>query len=139
APAVVLTAQQTRAPQRTIAHDVSSDEQRVTPDTSEVERHDGGGADGSEGAVSAPLKEPAQQETGDSREEAGVTVQAELDPTTTTTDRSDGGGDGIEGFGGGDWRDFVRVLKYRFGWVAPIRRLTHDLVPGVLRRSRRNL
>ena len=102
APAVVLTAQQTRAPQRTIAHDASSDEPRVTHDTTEVERHDGGGADGSEGAVSAPLKEPVQQETGDSREEAGVTVQAELDPTTTTTGRSDGGGEGIDGFGSGD-------------------------------------
>jgi hypothetical protein len=114
APAVVLAAQQTRAPRRTISHDASSDEQRMPHETADVERHDGGGAaaeradgggtDGSEGAVSVPRTEPVQQESGDSREEAGVTVQvqAEADPTTATTDPSDGGGgDGIDGSSGG--------------------------------------
>jgi RNA polymerase sigma-70 factor (ECF subfamily) len=111
APAVVLAAQQTRAPRRTISHDASSDEQRVPHETADVERHDGGGAaaeraggggtDGSEGAVSVPRTEPVQQESGDLREEAGVTAQVEVDPTTTTTDPSEGGGDGIDGSSGG--------------------------------------
>jgi RNA polymerase sigma-70 factor (ECF subfamily) len=103
APAVVLAAQQTRAPQRTIAHDASSDEQPTMYDTAEAERHDGGAAaaEQADGAVSVPFKEPVQQETGDSREEAGVTVQAEVEPPTTTTDGHDGG-DGIDGGGGID-------------------------------------
>jgi hypothetical protein len=112
APAVVLAAQQTRAPQRTIAHDASSDEQPAAHDTAEAQQHDGGDAtgqatrartDGSDGEVSVPLtQQPVQQETSDSPEEAGVSVQAELQPPTTTTDSHDGGGvDGIDGSSGG--------------------------------------
>jgi RNA polymerase sigma factor (sigma-70 family) len=112
APAVVLAAEQTRAPQRTIAHDASSDEQPATHDTAEAQQHDGGDAtvqatrartDGSDGEVSVPVTQPVQQETSDSREEAGVSVQAELQPLTTTTDSHDAGGvDGIDGSSGGD-------------------------------------
>jgi hypothetical protein len=107
-PAVVLAAQPTRAPQRTIARAASSDEQQ----------HDGGDAagqatqartDGSDGEVSASPKEPAQPETSDSRQEAGVSVQPQLETPTTTTDSRDGAGiDGTDGgaidgsSGGGD-------------------------------------
>jgi RNA polymerase sigma-70 factor, ECF subfamily len=118
APAVVLTAQQTTAPQRaTAVHDASSDEQPVTHVTAGAARHDGGDAaqhlaptrtdgarpDGSEGegGVSVPPQEPVQQASSDSRDEAGVTVQAELDsPTTTTTESQDGSG-GSDGSSGG--------------------------------------
>jgi hypothetical protein len=100
APAVVLAAQQMRAPQRTIARAASSDEQQ----------HDGGDAaaqatqartDGSDGEVSVS-KEPVQQETSDSRQEAGVSVQAQLETPTPTTDSLDGAGiDGSGTDGGG--------------------------------------
>jgi RNA polymerase sigma-70 factor (ECF subfamily) len=99
APAVVLAAQPTHAPQRTIARAASSDEQH----------HDGGNAagqatqartDGSDGEVSVSTKEPVRQETSDSQE-AGAGVQAKLETPTTTTDRHDGG-DGIDGSGGID-------------------------------------
>jgi RNA polymerase sigma-70 factor (ECF subfamily) len=97
APAVVLAAQPTRAPQRTTARAASSDEQQ----------HDGGDAagqatqartDGSGGEVSVSPKEPVQQETSDSRQEAGVGVQSQLETATTTTDSHDGG-DAIDGGG----------------------------------------
>jgi hypothetical protein len=42
-----------------------------------------------------------QQATNDSLDEAGVTVQEELEPSITATERHDGG-DGIDGSGGGD-------------------------------------
>jgi hypothetical protein len=111
APAVVLAAQPTRAPKRTIARAASSDEQQVTHDTAEAQQHDGGDAagtgqatrarsDGSDGEVSAPLKEPVQQDTSDSRQEAGVSVQVQLETPTTTTD-SHGGDGGIDGSSGG--------------------------------------
>jgi hypothetical protein len=50
-----------------------------------------------------PRTSPEQHESGDSREEAGLTVEvrAEVDPTTMTTDPSDGVGDGIDGSSGG--------------------------------------
>jgi RNA polymerase sigma-70 factor, ECF subfamily len=106
-PAVVLAAHQTRAPKRTIARAASSDEQQ----------HDGGDAagqatqartDGSDGEVSASKvsvsSEPLQQETIDSRQEAGVSVQAQLDTPITATDSHDGGGTdggGSDGSSGG--------------------------------------
>jgi hypothetical protein len=103
APAVVLAAQQTRAPKRTIARAASSDEQQ----------RDGGDAgqatqvrtDGSDGEVNASPKERVQQETSDGRQEAGVSVQAWLETPTTTTASHDGGdgigGGGIDGSSGG--------------------------------------
>jgi hypothetical protein len=100
APAVVLAAQPRHVPKRTIAR-ASSDEQQ----------HDGGEAarqttqartDGSDGeAIGATLKEPVQQDTSDGRKEAGVSVQAPLETSTTTTDSHDGG-DGIDVSGGVD-------------------------------------
>jgi RNA polymerase sigma-70 factor, ECF subfamily len=110
-PPVVLAAQQTNAPRRATARSASSDEQQVRQDTAEVERHDGGdaaeqairaGTARPEDRVSVPLKEPVQQETSDSGDEPGVTVQAELEPPPTTTTESHEGGDGIDGSGGGD-------------------------------------
>jgi RNA polymerase sigma-70 factor (ECF subfamily) len=103
APTVVLAAQQTRAPKRTIARAAASHEQQ----------HDGGDAagqatqartDGSDGEVSVSPKEPVQQETSDSRQEAGAGVPAQLETPTTTTDSNDGGGidgGGIDGSSGG--------------------------------------
>jgi RNA polymerase sigma-70 factor (ECF subfamily) len=117
APAVVLAPHQTRAPQRLIAHHASSDDQPVTHDTAEAQQHDGGDSNGqgtevrtngSDGEVGVPVREPVQQETGDSREEAGVNVQAQLETPTATTDSPDGadggidGGGGIDGSSGGD-------------------------------------
>jgi RNA polymerase sigma-70 factor (ECF subfamily) len=109
APAVVLAAQQTRAPKRTIA--------RAAPiaraASSDEQQHDGGDAagqatqvrtDGSDGEVSVSPKEPAQQETNDSRQEAGASVPAQRETPTTTTDSHDGGGidgGGIDGSSGG--------------------------------------
>jgi hypothetical protein len=110
-PLVALAAQQTNAPRRATALSASSDEQHVTHDTAEVQRHDGGDAAeqatrtrtaGPDDRVSVPLKEPVQQETNDSRDEAGVTVQAELEPPPTRTTEGHDGGDGIDGSGGGD-------------------------------------
>jgi RNA polymerase sigma-70 factor (ECF subfamily) len=117
APAVVLAPHQTRAPRRLIAHHASSDEQPVTHDTAEAQQHDGGDSNGqgtevrtngSDGEVGVPVREPVQLETSDSREEAGVNAQAELETPTTTTDSPDGadggidGGGGIDGSSGGD-------------------------------------
>jgi RNA polymerase sigma-70 factor (ECF subfamily) len=114
APAVVLAAQEAPAPRRAIARDASSEEQRVTVthDGAEAGQHDGGDVaehaarartDGSEGGVSVQQNEPAQQGTNGSGDEAGVTVQTELEPTTTaTTESHDGGGvDGGSVDGGG--------------------------------------
>jgi hypothetical protein len=87
APPVVLAAQQTQAPRRATAHDASSNEQNATNGTAEAARHDGGDAadqaaqpraDGSEAGV----RQPAQHETSDSRDEAGVTAQTETQTVT---------------------------------------------------------
>jgi hypothetical protein len=103
-PPVVLALQQTHAPQRATTRVASSDKQTVTGDIAEAVRHDGGDAvEHAEVVVSVPVKEPMQPETNDSREEAGVTVQAELEqPAPTTTAGSSDGGDGVDGSSGGD-------------------------------------
>jgi hypothetical protein len=48
--------------------------------------------------VTVSPKEPVQQETSDSRQEAGAGVQSQLETATTTTDSHDGG-DAIDGGG----------------------------------------